>query len=265
MSSPRRQPATDCDFFPSSHAHAADLKLAYAVEQATEAAVLIGSPGLGKTTVLRRALSRAAAADNAVVDVFFPRLGAEELLAFVETELSLQSGVRHSGDQARLHRIASSARKLAEAGRGVVIAIDDAHLLPGAAFETLHLLFNLRERESVHITALLAGQPALLASLAKAPAFAQRVAVTAALAPMRRDETAAYVRRRFSASARNAPPLDDAALDAVQEQSAGVPRAINRLCDIALLIAAADRREQIAAADVAAAAQEYPALLCDAA
>jgi general secretion pathway protein A len=265
MPAPVRRPAIDSHFFPSSHAHTADLKLAYAVEQGLEAALLVGSPGLGKTTILRRALARAAAANNAVVDIFFPRLDAEELLAFIDTELSLQADARHHDGEPRLHRIASSVRKLAEAGRGVVIVIDDAHLLPGVAFETLQLLLNLRERESVRITVLLAGQTALLANLAKVSAFAQRVAVTAALAPMHRDETAAYARHRLAASASNAPAFDEASLDALQEHSAGVPRTANRLCDIAILIAAADRRELITAAAVTAAAQECSTFLRDAA
>jgi general secretion pathway protein A len=260
MTSPFREAATESFFHPGAVARAAELKLAHVVEQGLDVALLVGEPGLGKTTLLRRATSHAASLGHAVADVFFPRLGVDDLLAFLDTELSSASPGACDGREARLHRIAAQVRQLGAEGRGVVISVDDAHLLRDAAvFEALHALLNLREREGARLTLLLAGQRSLLADLAKVPAFARRVAVTATLTPLGRDETAGYVHHRLTAAGYDRDFFDDQALDAVHDASGGVARAINHVCDVALLIAGAENRDRVLHRDVDAAVQECPA------
>jgi len=265
MPSPFREPPIGTAFFPSSPAHAADLKLAYAVEQGLEAAVLYGPPGLGKTTLLRRAVARAASAGHAIADVFFPRVNADELIEFIDAELTAEASRHQAETGPRMNRIAAHVRTLTEAGRGVVIAIDDAHLLRDAAFETLHLLLNLREREAARVTVLLAGQPSLAAALARCPSFAQRIALSASLAPMRSDELAAYIRHRLSTTGRVADTFDAEAVATIHARSFGVPRSVDRLCEMALLIATVERRERVTTADVASADREGSGACCDAA
>ncbi len=260
MTSPFRGSSAGAPYFRTGGTHAAELKLAYAVEQGLEVALLVGPPGLGKTTLLRRIADHAAAANDAVVDVFFPRLDADELLEFIDAELP-QTDAAGEASEPRLRRVAARMRAVAEAGRGLLIAIDDAHLLRDpAAFDVLHLLLNLREREGVRMTVLLAGQTSLLASLARSGAFAQRIAVTATLSPMNRDETDAYLRHHLAASGHDADAFDDAAFEALHDRSAGIPRTVNHLCEMALLIAGADGRDRITAADIDAVAQECAAL-----
>lgn len=265
MTSPFRGPATGAEFFAGPGAHAAELKLAYAVDHALDVALLIASPGLGKTTLLRRAVERSAAADFAVVDLFYPRVDTDELLAFVEAELAEATGAMLDASEPRLRRIAAHACRLGEQDRGILISVDDAHLLRvPAVFEALHLLLNLKEREDVRVTVLLAGQTPLLAELAKCPAFAGRVAVTASLSPLGREETAAYVRHRLAAAGRDVGTFVNA-IDAVHERTAGIPRAVNRLCEMALLVADSEGRDRITPADIDAVASETSTALCDAA
>jgi type II secretory pathway predicted ATPase ExeA len=260
MTSPFREPATDAFFVPGPTARAAELKLAFAVEQGVEVGLLIGDPGLGKTTLLRRAAAHAAGLGHVVADLFFPRLGVDELLAFLDAELSGAASASGEGREARVRRVAERVRRFGEEGHGVVVTIDDAHLLRDpAVFEALHLLLNLREREGASLTFLLAGGRGLVADLAKVPAFAQRVAVTATLAPLGRDETAGYVHHRLAAAGFDRELFDDAALDAVHDGSCGVPRAVNRLCDVVLLIAGAESRDRVLRRDVDAALHECPA------
>lgn len=266
MTSPFREAATESFFYPGAVARAAELKLAHALEQGLDVALLVGEPGLGKTTLLRRAAAHAESLGHIVADVYFPRLGVDDLLAFVDEELSSTASEPRVGRETRLHRIADHVRSLGAESRGVVVAIDDAHLLRDpSVFEALHLLLNLRERENARLTLLLAGQRGLLADIAKTPAFAQRVAVTATLTPLGRDGTAGYVHHRLTAAGYDRNLFDDPALDAVHDASGGVARVINHVCDVALLIAGAENRDRVLRRDVDAAVQECPAFTREAA
>lgn len=257
MSSPPLAPTADTSFYPGASAGVAELKLAYAFDQGLEVAILIGEPGLGKTTLLRRLTARVMASGHVAADVFFPRLDADGLLAFVDAELSAEPSP-DSSREIRLRRIAQRARRLAEDGRRIAIVIDDAHLIRDAeVFEALHLLCNLREREGVCLTIILAGQRSLLAGLARVRAFAQRVAVTAALFPLNAEETADYIRHRLRFEGRDECLLETETLTAIHDRSDGVPRAIDRIREMATLVASSQGRSGITTEDVAAVAAEF--------
>src|SRR5690606_36937407 len=116
----------------------------------------------------------------------------------------------------RLRRIAARSRQLAQENRSLAILIDDAHLLRDpAAFETLQLLLNLREREGARLSIALAGQRSLLAELERVPPFSQRISVVATLAPLNEEQTATYVRHRLSAARWDGSHFDSDALTAI--------------------------------------------------
>jgi general secretion pathway protein A len=60
------------------------------------------------------------------------------------------------------------------------------------------------------------------------------------------DETVAYIVHRLRASGNNGDPVfTDRAFEAIQEASLGIPRRINRLCDMSLMIGYAQELKQI--------------------
>ena len=263
MDHPACEPSPTEFFFAHAHAAAAALKLAYALEQGHELALLVGEPGLGKSRLLRQATANAAAAGDAVVDVYFSRLDADSLLAFLEGELAQRDDAKQPMSRAAgcrtdsLQPIARHVRRLSDAGRGIVIAIDDAHLIRDpAVFETLQLLLNLRDREHARLTILLAGQRSLLADLSRTPALAQRVAVTASLAPLDVGSTSQYVQARLQFDHDGEIAINDDAVELLHDAACGVPRHIDRLCAMARLIAELDNRCRISVADVGEVALE---------
>lgn len=250
----------DRRFFSGGRAGAAELKLAYAFEQNLEAAVLIGESGTGKTTLLQRLAAHLADEGHAVVDLYFPQLDVDGLLSFIANELDDAPSPTLRRDEL-LRRIAASARRLAEQNRGLAIVIDDAHLLTGsAAIECLHQLLNLRERTGVRMTIVLAGQRTLLATLSCMPAFAQRVGITATLFPLDASEAGEYTRELLQSAEGGSMLIDDDALQAIARLTGGVPRAINRLCEMATVVAAANGASRLTLADVQTVTGELPRL-----
>lgn len=260
---PFREAASDEFFFPGASPAAAEQKLGYLFEQGLGLGLVLGAPGLGKSLLLRRLTARAAAAGHAVADVFFPRLGLDDLLALLDAELTGERAAVAGRDE-RLRRIAERLARLTADGAGGLIVIDDAHRLRSrGVFEAFHSLLNLRQRDDARLTVVLAGEPSLAADLARVPALAQRLAVTATLRPFDAGETAGYVRHRLAAAGRDSELFTEAALSAVFEHSDGVPRAINRLCELAVVVADADGRSRIDSAAVEVVAEEFAGLAVD--
>jgi general secretion pathway protein A len=247
-------------FFSQGRAGAAELKLAYAFEQNHEAALLIGESGTGKTTLLQRLAARLADEGHAVVDLYFPQLDVDGLLSFIANELDHTPAPTLRRDEL-LRRIAASVRQLAEQNRGLAIVIDDAHLLTdSAAIECLHQLLNLRERTGVRMTIIFAGQRTLLATLSRMPAFAQRVGITATLFPLNASEASEYTRGLLQSADGESLLIDDDALEAIARLTGGVPRAINRLCEMATVVAAANGATRLTLDDLQTVTNELPRL-----
>ena len=264
MTSPFRSMATGAAFFSESHAGAAEMKLGYAWDHRLEAALIVGESGLGKTTLLRRFANRLAADGHSVVDLFFARLDVDGLLAFIHQEL--EGPAEAIGRESRLRWIAQRARELSHDDRGLAILVDDAHLLRDAEiFEAMHMLLNLRDREGARLTIVLAGQRALLADLGQVPAFAQRISVTATLAPLAADQTASYIRHLLRAADLDDRLFEDEAIESIHNRSIGIPRTINCLCEMALIMAQADGRSSISRRDIELLTPEFPVFCRDAA
>jgi type II secretory pathway predicted ATPase ExeA len=265
MTESRRGLLDDAAFFSESHAGTGELKLAYAYEQDLELAVLIGDPGLGKTALLRRFAARVEGAGDRLLDVFFPQLGPDELLAFLAGELDGEPTASTRREEL-LRRIASRVREAKEANRALAVVIDDAHLMADSAtLETLHALLNLRERESAKITIVMAGQRSLIANLSRVPALAQRVGITTTLLPLSSAESAAYARQYLRSRGHGDVSIDDDALDGIHRLTGGVPRAINRLCEMAILVAASNGATELYLSDLRMVASELPRFGCEAA
>jgi type II secretory pathway predicted ATPase ExeA len=219
-------------------------RLAYGFEHAGGAALLFGAPGSGKTMVARR-LAAAGAYRAVVVD--YPAMGPESLVAFVAGEL----GALPCLDASDVPDLAVSVRAvrgaLADAsGRGerVLLVVDDAHLVADRrALDALRLLLNVDVGGGPALALLLVGEPDL--ALGLPAALADRLAARCLLRPLDRGESDAYVRGRLERVGAAACPFDDAALEALHAAAEGLPRRLNRVADLALLVAAAEGRRVV--------------------
>jgi general secretion pathway protein A len=142
-----------------------------------------------------------------------------------------------------------------------LILIDEAQLLDASgSLEPLRLLLNLAsectEAESA-LTLGLAGNASLLAHVGRHAALEDRVAVRCVLDRFGLNETAAYIWHRLQvAGAERLDPFTVDAMDAIQELTLGVPRRINRLCDLVLMVGYAQDARKLDASDIENAQRE---------
>ncbi len=248
-------------FFPSTTHEAARLKLRYAIEHQLGTAVLCGGIGTGKTAVATMLQHELPASCGPVVHLLFPQMGPGEFLGYLAAKLGAPDRTqdRHAGIDLALERIEGRLRAFGQHGRKPTIIVDEAHLIDDLrALECLQLLLNFQQDPASSFSLVLVGGISLLGRLQRIPQFHERIAVQSVVEALPPVETAAYVGHRMSAAGCTREIFDERALAALAEHSGGIPRRINRLADLALLMAYADQLPGVGPEEIRAAAMELP-------
>ncbi len=249
-------------YYPGETHQATLLKLHYTIENRRGAGLLAGASGLGKTLLIRSLLDDLAERCEPQVHLRFPQMGPESLVAYLASELTGERTGKRSPD-ANLRRIETFLEENARDQRHALVVIDEAHLLCGSeTMETVRLLLNYEP----FWTILLVGQPALLPALQRMPELEERLAVKCLLRRFSMDETIAYISHRLLAAGANDIDgiFETKALETIHQMADGVPRKINRLADMALLIGFADEQPRIRADHIEAVAEELMTPAADA-
>jgi|YNPBryunderm2012_1023409.scaffolds.fasta_scaffold01542_1 general secretion pathway protein A len=249
-------------YYPSQTHQAALLKLRYALEQQAEAVLLTAGPGMGKTLLVGMLRHVLGERFGPWIEIAFPQMPVEELLAYVADALEGQENPVGqppvSWSIRRLQRLAADAT--AE-GRRPVLVLEDAHLITKPErWEELRLVLNVRAGQRLAWTVLLVAEPSILPLLERMPAWEDRLAIKCFLRPFGPMETAGYVAHRLKTAGANRDLFDPAALDVLHQRSQGVPRRINRLADLALLVGYAEGEDLIRAEQIEAVAEEMSTL-----
>lgn len=202
--------------------------------------VSIGPIGTGKTTLLyclQHILMHESQPERPIRSAFIvnPVLAPEELFEalFDELEITCSSNSK-PGRLRAFHELLLQSH---QSSGGVVIIIDEAHLIPQPLMEELRLLLNLDNYAENVLQMILCGQPELAQLLSKpqSAALKARVAVVSKLRPLTLLESRAYIAERLHvAGFRGESPFSTPALEEIYRRSTGVPRVINLLCDRAL-------------------------------
>ena len=95
------------------------------------------------------------------------------------------------------------------------------------------------------ITLLLVGQTTLAPMLARMPQWEERLSVKCLIRAFSVEETMSYVQHRLAVAGSDRTIFEPAAIEALHEMSHGIPRQINRLCDLALLVGFAEELRSI--------------------
>ncbi len=254
-------------FFVSETHQSALLKIRYLIENRKGAGILVGGTGSGKTCLTHVLASQLAETHGPFVHLVFPQLSPAELLAYLAVELGGNPAALGAG----LPRLDQTIREIeqllaahTEQRRHPVIIVDEAHLIEDqAVFQALRLLLNFQKPGRADFTLLLAGQRDLLCTIHRLPQLEERLAVKCLLRPLQEAEASAYVSWRLETSGARRQIFSREALHSVFELSGGVPRRINRICDLALLVGYADESESISSEQVEAVSEELTTAVPD--
>ena len=246
------------DFLFSSGMHRAALQsMVQSIESNLGFTVLLGEPGLGKTTLLHHLLAQYR--DSArTAFIFQTQCKRYDLLRYLASELELP--VR-KGDEVSLHQhLKEMLVNEARAGRKVLIIIDEAQNLQPSSLEAIRLLsdFETARVKLMHI--ILAGSSQLGETLLspELSQLAQRISTVCRLSPLSFEEVRAYIAHRLGvAGCRDAEYLFTAdSIAEVIEKSEGIPRIVNSLCNHSLLLAYTARERRVTARLMRQAAQD---------
>jgi general secretion pathway protein A len=250
-------------YYPAENQHAALVKLRYAVEHGC-AAALAGAAGAGKTHLLDLLAGQPENQSRVFIRLAFPLLSPAELLGYLADEVAGEEAPSLDGTRPldrSLRRIELSLAKLAAEGKRLVIVIDEAHAIDDPrTWEALRLLVNFETVNRPPPIVLLVGQVNLLQMLSRMPSLEERLTANCLLPAFSADETAAYILHRLQAAGTGREIFDGSAMEAVHALAQGIPRRINRLCDLALLVGYAEERQSITAQQIEAVAEDLTSL-----
>jgi len=238
-------------YFPAESQQGAVLKLRYVLENRRGAAVLAGESGLGKTLLVQRLLADLPTEFSPRLHLVYPQMPAEQLLTYLADQLTGQTSPLTMGLDQSVRRIQKHLEANAQAGKHAVIAIDEAHLIGNVAtLEAVRLLMNFELEGQPLATLLFSGQTNLVLALRRLPALDERTAVTCILTRLGAAETARYIRHRLAAAGTKRTIFESSAIETIYELTHGIPRRINRLCDLALLVGYGEELKSVAAAHI---------------
>ncbi len=210
--------------------------LMFTLRRGSGFAVIAGEIGTGKTTLIRTLL-RNTEPDTLAAYIFNPTLSALELLQAINQEFGLPVSFTTKELMDSLNRFLLEQKRI---GKNVVVIIDEAQALAPEVLERLRLLSNLETETEKLLQIILVGQPELMRTLLQPQLqqLKQRIEVSWHLRALGRQETAAYVRHRLSVASAGSERriFTTWALGMIHSYSGGIPRAINMICDRALLI-----------------------------
>jgi type II secretory pathway predicted ATPase ExeA len=255
-SDPFQNEADERFYYESAPQKRARLRLMRGIQQHKALSVLVGGPGLGKTTLAHSILRALEPREFAAHYLSIPHEACAS--GWFLPNVARAFGVHApAGDTpALVDQIHAQLVSIEAAQRSAVLLIDEAQLFRNReAMEEFRGLLNLLHDGRKLVSLVLFGLHELGEILKLDAPLAQRVEIRTELTPMDWLESQAYVAHRLRLAGATSAVFGPDALEALFRCSGGVPRLLNTVADNALFEAFLSESKPVDASIVAAAAE----------
>jgi len=220
-------------FYSSEHKEAL-ARLVYAVKHNKGAVLLTGEIGCGKTMLSRVFMQQLAESEFDIGLITNPALVPIDFLKEALNQIGLDSQSNSKHELLNILNIAMVGNM--QKGRSTLFIIDEAQMISGETFEEIRLLLNFQLNDRFLLTLVLIGQPELRDKIRAYKQLDQRIFNRYHLNPLNIDNTRAYITVRMEKAGQANNMFTPAAVEEIYNHSEGVPRIINNICDLALLV-----------------------------
>lgn len=221
-------------------------KIAYSVSERRGIFLLMGQIGTGKTTISQLLLNAWDQDPDRYTVAHVTDPSAATPAAFLRVALS-SFGVEPTRNLQDLKdRFQGYLVEQYQAGRTVVLMLDEAQTISRANLDLLQTLANIQTQKVKLLQIVLFGQPNFANKLTQKPALRSRITGGANLNPLGIDDALAMLRYRVSVAEGDFDRIfPDEVHKPIYNAGGGIPRELCVLCDAALVNAFALRKSAV--------------------
>jgi general secretion pathway protein A len=243
------------ELFVSQSSKELDVRLAHLVDL-RGIGLITGDSGSGKSTACRKT---AASLHCGLHRVFYIPNSTGNVMDLYKS-IAWELGLPTERSRAALFRAirAEVTRLSCETQLRPLLFIDEAHHLRSDVLEEMRLLTNYEMDSHNRLCLVFVGHPELRRRVAMSvhEALNQRIIVRHHLAGLTREELPLYLVHLLRRAGTELPLFEPAAVEAIYQASAGLPRKVNSLAHHALTAAAIKKAQMVTAEHVQAALPE---------
>jgi len=234
----------DPSFFYVSQSHEEALsRLLYVARFSKGAALLTGDIGSGKSLISRVYKNKLKEAGSDIIILTNPHYNPVEFLQIIVYQLGIAD--RPDSKARLLQMLGRKAIKNLEHSKGTIIVIDEAQGIPEDTLEEARLLLNLQNGHRFLLTLVLIGQPELRKKIKDMKSLDQRIPIRFHLRPFDFRDTQNYIMYRLKRAGLENNVFEKKAIKKIYEHTEGLPREINSVCDLSLLIGCNRKKKYI--------------------
>jgi putative secretion ATPase (PEP-CTERM system associated) len=239
------QLSPDPRFFYSSRGHRRAMAyLVYGAHQGEGFIVITGEIGAGKTMLGTTLVQKLASQNMVLAQVVNTNLKADDMVRTVAAAFGLP---QVNNKAVLLNEVEQFLVTSHRQGKRALLIVDEAQNLPSRSVEELRMLSNYMSAAKPLLQIFLLGQPEFRKTLQRPEMeqLRQRIIASCHLGPMSGADTEAYIVHRLQTVGwRGDPSFSREAFVAIHQNTGGIPRKVNVLCDRLLLMGYLDEKHR---------------------
>ncbi|MFH1380159.1 MAG: AAA family ATPase [bacterium] len=219
-------------FYNSLQHEEAFARMMYVIKEDKGAGMITGLFGCGKTILARALHMELGQGIYKIGFIVNPRLDEVGILKMICRQLGTSDIPEQKADV--LMVLEKMIKNNLQDGRKTLLIIDEAHTIEDpAVFEEIRMLLNFQENDRFMLNILLLGQQELKSKIENNKQLLQRIAIRYHLEGLSEEDTSSYINHRITIAG-GSVEFSPSALRFIFEQSGGIPRRINQICDMCL-------------------------------